>query len=100
MLVAKATIEETPSQSKDVLCDAGIRSSEGTLLGDLKDNPLVGALNSRAGPGPRPTVVMLLPGPDRCRSGGCWEVSDPKPRLRLIGTLMVVLDLLSGTGLI
>jgi len=48
-------------------------------------------------PGPRPALVLLLLSLAD-GGGGCWEVSDPW--LRLIGTLIVVFDLCSGTGLI
>jgi len=50
-------------------------------------------------PGLRPALVLLLLSLTD-GGGGCWEVSDPWPWLRLIGRLMVVLDLCRGTGLI
>lgn len=71
----------------------------GGRLGDLRDNPLIGVARSCCMPGLRPALVMLLSSLADS-GGGCWEVSDPEPWLRLAGTLMVVLDLLRGTGLI
>lgn len=81
-----------------VLGGGDVRSGERGVLGVRKDNPLVGAVRSRGTLGSRRASVMLLSGLGRC--GGCWEAPDPEPWLRLTGTLMVVLDLFRGTGLI
>jgi len=84
--------QQRNDQPGDALGGADLCPGEGGFSGTRRVNPLIGEARSCCIPGPRPALVVLLLSLTDA-GGGCWEVSDPWPWLRLTGTLMVVFDL-------